>query len=55
MKVDQRGPTITLVRSSNNDKVFGGFTSVPWTSSEYKWVRDEKAFLFSLSDNRKYE
>ncbi len=55
MKADQRGPTITIVRSANNDKVFGGYTSVPWTSAEYKWVRDEKAFIFCLTDCRKYE
>jgi len=39
----------------NNDKVFGGYTSIAWSSTEYKWVRDEKAFLFSLTDGRKYE
>ncbi len=55
MKADNKGPTVTLIKSSNNDKVFGGYTSVPWTSSEYTWVRDEKAFLFSLTDNRKYD
>jgi hypothetical protein len=46
---------VTLIRSMNNDKVFGGYTSIAWSSTEYKWVRDEKAFLFSLTDGRKYE
>ncbi len=55
MKVDNRGPTITLIKSAINDKIFGGYTSVPITSSLFKWVKDEKAFLFNLTDSRKYE
>jgi len=47
LKVDDSGPTVTLIRSS--DQVFGGYTSIPWTSSLFRWVKDEKAFLFSLT------
>ena len=43
---DNKGPSITVVRSTGNF-VFGGYTSVPWTSAgEYK--RDAASFLFSL-------
>ena len=41
MKVDHKGPTVTLIRSENNDNLFGGYTSMPYTSQEYTWVRDE--------------
>lgn len=55
MKVDHKGPTVTLIRNENNDNLFGGYTSMPYTSQEYTWVRDEKAFLFSITKGRKYE
>ena len=50
MKCDNRGPTATLVRSASNSQIFGGFTSITWSSSQYRWVRDDKSFLFILSD-----
>ena len=44
-KCDGQGPTLTLVRSGGY--LFGGFTSVPWSSSRgYK--PDPSAFLVSL-------
>jgi BTB/POZ domain-containing protein KCTD9 len=53
LKCDNRGPTLTLVKSSSNNEIFGGYTSIPWTSSQYRWVRDDKAFLFTLSEGGK--
>lgn len=52
LKADDTGPTVTLIRS--NDQVFGGFATASWTSSHYRWVRDERAFLFSLTHGRRY-
>ncbi len=49
LKCDNKGPTVTLLRSATNNNVFGGFTSVPWTSSQFLWVHDDKSFLFSLA------
>lgn len=50
---DNKGPTISLIRSKCS-KVFGGYTSAPWTSIRgYK--KDEKAFLFSLTSKIKYK
>ena len=44
--------TLTVVRSNNNRR-FGGFTSIAWDSSgSYK--TDEKAFIFSLDDKNCY-
>ncbi|CAF1125811.1 unnamed protein product, partial [Didymodactylos carnosus] len=47
-KCDNKGPTMTIIQSSDGDGyLFGGFTNVPWTSSSgYK--TDPKAFLFTL-------
>eukprot|EP00347_Sterkiella_histriomuscorum_P017056 403350831 len=46
-KVDGKGPTITIIKSEQN-KVFGGYTQIPW-SSQPKFLQDDKAFLFSLT------
>ncbi|CAF1174164.1 unnamed protein product [Adineta steineri] len=43
---NNEGPTITIIQSSNSS-IFGGYTSVSWTSSE-KRENDETAFLFTL-------
>ncbi|CAF4214461.1 unnamed protein product, partial [Adineta steineri] len=41
-----RGPTMTIIQSNNN-YIFGGYTSISWTSSG--WYReDQAAFLFTL-------
>eukprot|EP00347_Sterkiella_histriomuscorum_P017517 403349038 len=46
---DNQGPTICFILSEFGE-VFGGFTSVPWTSpSDYKYQSDPSAFVFSLT------
>jgi hypothetical protein len=47
-RCDNKGPTLTIVRSNNN-YLFGGYTSVAWTSSG-NWTVDSKAFLFTLTN-----
>ncbi|CAF1002159.1 unnamed protein product [Adineta steineri] len=43
-----RGPTMTIIQSNNN-YIFGGYTSISWTSSG--WYReDQAAFLFTLTN-----
>lgn len=42
-------PNILLVAESSQGHLFGGFTSVPWRLENRKRVRDDKAFLFSLT------
>ena len=47
-KCDNKGATITIVRSEHNH-VFGGFTTQSWESpSDGKWKTDDKAWLYVL-------
>jgi hypothetical protein len=39
---------MTIVRSNNN-YLFGGYTSVAWTSHA-AWINDKNAFLFTLTN-----
>jgi hypothetical protein len=46
---DNKGPTISLVRSSKG-KICGGYTSVSWACPIYGRVhKDNSSFLFSVS------
>ncbi|XP_067047341.1 uncharacterized protein [Acropora muricata] len=45
---DNKGPTVTIVKDTNNN-IFGGYTSIPWRS-ENLYKNDPKAFLFSLKN-----
>ncbi|CAF0959568.1 unnamed protein product [Adineta steineri] len=47
-RCDNKGPTMTIIQSDNN-YIFGGYTSVSWTSSE-GWLNDGTAFLFTLTN-----
>ena len=50
---DNRGATVSIIKSKCG-KVFGGYTSASWTSVRgYK--KDERAFLFSLTNKTKYK
>jgi len=50
--VDEKGPTITLIRA--NDHIFGGFTSINFSSTNTGFKTDSNAFVFSLTDKKKY-
>ncbi|CAF5107546.1 unnamed protein product [Rotaria sp. Silwood1] len=43
---DNQGPTMTIIQSNNN-YLFGGYTSIPWTS-DGSYKNDTTAFLFTL-------
>ncbi|XP_044171458.1 uncharacterized protein LOC114970560 isoform X2 [Acropora millepora] len=45
---DNKGPTVTIVKDTNNN-TFGGYTSIPWRSGN-RYKNDPKAFLFSLKN-----
>ncbi|CAF0958556.1 unnamed protein product [Adineta steineri] len=47
-RCDNKGPTISIIQSNNN-YIFGGYTSIAWTSSQ-KYQNDETAFLFTLTN-----
>ena len=49
---DGKGPTVTIVKGKNGH-IFGGYVTVPF-SSDNKSHYDDKAFLFSLTNNKKF-
>ena len=50
-KCDLKYPTITVIEALNGQR-FGGYTAVPWDSSN-NWKNDIRAFIFSLSRKKK--
>ena len=53
-KCDGHSNTITIIKVQNGD-IIGGYTSVEWKSPFFsKYVRDDNAFLFSLTQNQRY-
>ena len=49
---DGKGPTMTVVKGKNG-YIFGGYVTVPF-SSDNKYHYDDKAFLFSLTNMKKF-
>lgn len=49
---DNKGPTVTIAILKNG-RIFGGFTSIHWTSAFGQYQNDPKSFLFKLSDGHK--
>ncbi len=47
-RCDNKGPTMTIIQSNNN-YLFGGYTSIPWTSDN-SYKNDTTAFLFTLTN-----
>ena len=50
---DNKGATLTIISTSDN-KIFGGYLSMSFSENS-GWIHDEKAFVFSLNYNEKYE
>ena len=51
-RCDNQESTVFVVRTQY-DRVFGGYTSIPWTKTGGQY-QDNTAFLFSVTDQRKY-
>ena len=49
---DGKGPTVTIVKGKNGH-IFGGYVTFPF-SSDCKSHYDDKAFLFSLTNMKKF-
>ena len=49
---DGKGPTVTIIKSKNGH-IFGSYLTIPFSSDD-KPHYDEKAFLFSLTNNKKF-
>ena len=52
-KCDNKGPTVTVIRTKDNI-TFGGFTSINWSDKNEEFM-DEKSFLFSFDKNKIYK
>jgi len=50
---DNQGPTLTVCKSAEYGKIFGGYTSQNW-SKVNKFVEDSNAFLFSMTRRVKH-
>jgi hypothetical protein len=51
---DNQGPTLTIIKATDN-KIFGGYTSLNWESSGgYNYKSDSNAYLFSVDTSQKY-
>jgi len=52
---DDKGATISLIKSKDHGKVFGGYTTKSWKCrGRGRCVADHDAFVFSLTHNEKY-
>ena len=51
-RCDNKAPTITIVQTQK-DVIFGGYTEAQW-DSESRAKKDQNAFCFSLTNNKKY-
>ena len=52
---DNKGPTLTLIKTTK-DKIFGGFTPLNWhNKNEDKYDKDNQTFIFSLNLMKKYD
>ena len=52
---DNKGPTLTLVKTTQN-KIFGGFSPLNWDNyAGDKYDKDNQTFIFSLNLMKKYD
>ena len=51
---DNKGPTITFIKTNNKRRI-GGFTMKNWDINKNNYISDDKAFIFDLDKNEKYE
>ena len=50
---DNKGPTLTIIKTSDGKRI-GGFTFRDWNKNTNNFISDNKAFLFDLSKNQRY-
>ncbi|CAF1057647.1 unnamed protein product [Adineta steineri] len=46
---DDKGPTMTIIQTKNNNYLFGGYVKISW-GCDNKYKRDSTAFLFTLAN-----
>ena len=50
---DNKHPTLIILKAKQSEFIFGGYTSVSWSSSSYEFKLDVNAFIFSLTNKQK--
>jgi hypothetical protein len=46
---DNKGPTITIIKSKTHQRIFGGYTDLPWKSGNNEVVKgNQNSFIFSI-------
>ena len=50
---DNKGPTITFIQTSDKRRI-GGFSMKNWDKNSNNYISDDKAFIFDLDKNEKY-
>jgi len=56
-KCDNKSSTITVIKSKDHGRIFGGYTKATWTlvgGISYNEKNDESSFIFSLTYNERY-
>jgi len=54
-RCDDSGTTIAFIKTKQNKRVFGGYTTKSWRAhGDCHWVEDKEAFMFSLDHQEKY-
>ena len=55
-KCDGKGATLTVIKVEQGNRIFGGFTNIPWDSSSVNKTDCHQTFLFKLNnDNSQFE
>jgi len=52
-KCDKIKPSVTLIQSNTNNKIFGGFTDSDWTATN-NYKNSTNAFVFSITEKEKF-
>lgn len=52
-RCDNRGATLTIMKSKGKGNIFGGYTSVSWKKTDEP-VQDNSAFVFSVTKSKRY-
>lgn len=50
-RCDDKGPTITIIKSLKHYQTFGGYTDIAWSTSENSIEANHKSYLFSIRDD----
>ena len=53
LKCDNESPTITIIKTENG-KIIGGYTKIPWIREDKAFIKDENTFIFSVDSKEKY-